>query len=153
MECLPVDDRRARQVSLIRRRCQEPRPVIDLQIDPVDAAAVEQPVEVPGRRAGGLQAQMLPKKEQAGEGQGQHGSQDADQINVPVADKAKKEALMSAQSLWDAVAEQEATLADTGRILVRPSGTEALIRVMVEAQTEENARKIAEKLANIIKNG
>ena len=74
-------------------------------------------------------------------------------INVPVADKAKKEALMSAQSLWDAVAEQEATLADTGRILVRPSGTEALIRVMVEAQTEENARKIAEKLANIIKNG
>ena len=63
------------------------------------------------------------------------------------------ELLMSAQSLWDAVAEQEATLADTGRILVRPSGTEALIRVMVEAQTEENARKIAEKLANIIKNG
>ena len=73
-------------------------------------------------------------------------------INVPVADKAKKEAIMSAQSVKDAVAEREVILSGNGRVLVRPSGTEALIRVMVEAQTEADARKIAEELANVIKN-
>ena len=73
-------------------------------------------------------------------------------INVPVADKAKKEAIMAAQEVKDAVAQQEAALAGTGRILVRPSGTEALLRVMVEAQTQEKAQKVAELLANVIKN-
>ena len=42
--------------------------------------------------------------------------------------------------------------AGNGRVLVRPSGTEALIRVMVEAQTEPVARETAELLANVIKN-
>lgn len=73
-------------------------------------------------------------------------------INVPVADKAKKEAIMAAQSIRDAVAEQEAILAGSGRVLVRPSGTEALIRVMVEASSQADAQKIAELLANVIKN-
>ena len=73
-------------------------------------------------------------------------------INVPVADKAKKEAVLSAPALQSAVAEQEEKLAGNGRVLVRPSGTEALIRVMVEAQTEPVARETAELLANVIKN-
>ena len=73
-------------------------------------------------------------------------------INVPVADKAKKEAIMTAQAIRDAVAEQEAILAGSGRVLVRPSGTEALIRVMVEASSQTDAQKIAEHLANVIKN-
>ena len=73
-------------------------------------------------------------------------------INIPVADKAKKEAIMAAQSIQDAVAEQEAALAGSGRVLVRPSGTEALIRVMVEAATQADAQKVAEHLANVIKN-
>ena len=73
-------------------------------------------------------------------------------VNIPVADKAKKEAIMAAQSIRDAVAEQEAALAGSGRVLVRPSGTEALIRVMVEAQTGDEARAVAEFLANVIKN-
>ena len=73
-------------------------------------------------------------------------------INIPVADKAKKEAIMSARSIQDAVAEQEAALAGSGRVLVRPSGTEALIRVMVEAATQDDAQKVAEHLANVIKN-
>ena len=72
-------------------------------------------------------------------------------INIPVADKAKKEAIMSARSIQDAVAEQEAALAGSGRVLVRPSGTEALIRVMVEAATQDDAQKVAEHLANVIK--
>lgn len=73
-------------------------------------------------------------------------------INVPVADKEKKAAIMAAQSIQDAVAEQESILAGSGRVLVRPSGTESLIRVMVEAQSEEQARTVAELLANVIKN-
>ena len=72
-------------------------------------------------------------------------------VNLPVASKEEKERIMAAQALKDAVAAKEAELADTGRILVRPSGTEALIRVMVEAQTEESARGCAEELAEIIK--
>ena len=59
---------------------------------------------------------------------------------------------MAAQSIRDAVAEQEAALAGSGRVLVRPSGTEALIRVMVEAATQADAQKVAEHLANVIKN-
>ena len=42
-------------------------------------------------------------------------------------------------------------LGDSGRILVRPSGTEALIRVMAEAKTEAEARNCAQSLADTIK--
>ena len=73
-------------------------------------------------------------------------------INVPVADNAAKEAIMAAGALREAIAGQEALLAGNGRILVRPSGTEALVRVMVEAQTGEEARAVAEFLVNVIKN-
>lgn len=73
-------------------------------------------------------------------------------INVPVADNAAKEAAMTDAVVLAAVAEQEALLAGTGRVLVRPSGTEALVRVMVEAQSQENAENVARHLANVIKN-
>ena len=49
-----------------------------------------------------------------------------------------------------AVAEQEAALAGTGRVLLRPSGTEQLVRVMVEAETPERAREVAERLAAVV---
>ena len=68
------------------------------------------------------------------------------------ADKAKKEAIMADADLQAAISQQEKALAGNGRILVRPSGTEALIRVMVEAQTGDEARAVAEFLANVIKN-
>ena len=58
---------------------------------------------------------------------------------------------MASEVLRAAVAEQEAVLGENGRVLVRPSGTEALIRVMVEAQSEETAQTSAELLANVIK--
>ena len=73
-------------------------------------------------------------------------------VNIPVADKAKKEAIMADTDLQAAISQQEKALAGNGRILVRPSGTEALIRVMVEAQTGDEARTVAEFLANVIKN-
>ena len=63
----------------------------------------------------------------------------------------EKERVMNAPGLWQAVREKEAELGGQGRILIRPSGTEALIRVMVEAKTDEIARKVAEDLAELVK--
>ena len=58
---------------------------------------------------------------------------------------------MEAPALQTAISAQEAALSGEGRILVRPSGTEALLRVMVEAKTQEAAMTHAEKLADVIK--
>jgi phosphoglucosamine mutase len=52
-----------------------------------------------------------------------------------------------AELLADDIAEAQAALGETGRILVRPSGTEPLIRVMVEAPTHELAQSTADRLA------
>jgi phosphoglucosamine mutase len=49
-----------------------------------------------------------------------------------------------------AVAEAEARLGDTGRILLRPSGTEQIVRVMVEAQDEDTARQVAHRVAESV---
>ncbi|SBW03616.1 Phosphoglucosamine mutase [uncultured Eubacteriales bacterium] len=72
-------------------------------------------------------------------------------VNVSVADRAKKAEIMASQALQDAVAVQEALLGGDGRVLVRPSGTEALVRVMVEAREEKTAKFCAEALVNVIK--
>jgi phosphoglucosamine mutase len=68
-------------------------------------------------------------------------------VNVRVADR---EALVGAAAVWRAVAAEEARLGDRGRVLVRPSGTEALVRIMVEAETEEEARATADRLAVLV---
>ena len=72
-------------------------------------------------------------------------------LNVPVADKAAKEAIMASEMLRGAIRAEEALLDGQGRVLVRPSGTEALVRVMVEARDSEQAETSAKKLAEIIK--
>jgi len=72
-------------------------------------------------------------------------------LNVTVNSKEKKEEIMASQALKEAVAQTEADLAGSGRVLVRPSGTEPLVRVMVEAKEEQTAMEQAEKLANLIK--
>jgi phosphoglucosamine mutase len=68
-------------------------------------------------------------------------------VNIRVADR---HALEGAAVVWQAVQEEEARLGDRGRVLVRPSGTEALVRVMVEAETEEEARATADRLAAVV---
>jgi phosphoglucosamine mutase len=69
-------------------------------------------------------------------------------VNVPDVDKSRtdEDAVVAA-----ALAEEEAALGDTGRILLRPSGTEPLVRVMVEASTQELAQDIADRLAGVVK--
>ncbi|KWX66041.1 phosphoglucosamine mutase [Mycobacterium sp. NAZ190054] len=68
-------------------------------------------------------------------------------INVAVADKAT---VADAPSVRDAVASVEAELGDTGRILLRPSGTEQVVRVMVEAADEDTARQLAVRVAESV---
>ena len=65
-------------------------------------------------------------------------------INVENVDKSK---LGSSKALASAIGEFESKLGATGRILLRASGTEPLVRVMVEAETESAAEEIAMKLA------
>jgi phosphoglucosamine mutase len=69
-------------------------------------------------------------------------------INVPVADRA---AGASAASVLDVAKAVEAELGGTGRVLLRPSGTEPLVRVMVEASTEPIAQEAAERIADAVR--
>lgn len=69
-------------------------------------------------------------------------------VNVKVKDKAVAQADKDVQ---DAVKKVVNALGDTGRILVRESGTEPLIRVMVEAETEEICRKHVDHVVSVIK--
>ena len=62
-----------------------------------------------------------------------------------------KEKIMASDALKAAVKQEEDALGGEGRVLVRPSGTEALIRVMVEAKTQEIASDVAQRLVNFIK--
>src|SRR6201988_299750 len=70
-------------------------------------------------------------------------------LNVQVTDKAT---VADAPSVRSAVAEAEAELGDTGRILLRPSGTEQVVRVMVEAADEDTARQLAVRVAESVSN-
>ena len=64
---------------------------------------------------------------------------------------AHKERLDDADAVWEAVRAAEAALQGSGRVLVRASGTEPLVRVMVEADSEEDARRHADALAEIVR--
>lgn len=68
-------------------------------------------------------------------------------INVPVAQRARPEDL---RALDDDVAAVERELDGTGRVLLRPSGTEPLIRVMVEGQDAERVAQYSERLAAVV---
>ena len=69
-------------------------------------------------------------------------------VNVPGVDKARADEDFV---LAAAVADAEAELGEDGRVLLRPSGTEPLVRVMVEAPTAEQARSVADRLAGVVR--
>ncbi|MGW0884996.1 phosphoglucosamine mutase [Streptomyces sp. NPDC002671] len=69
-------------------------------------------------------------------------------INVPDVDRSR---VKTSADLAAAVTEAERELGETGRVLLRPSGTEPLVRVMVEAADIEQARSVAGRLADAVK--
>jgi phosphoglucosamine mutase len=69
-------------------------------------------------------------------------------ISVHVRDR---DALADAPDVWAAARAAEAALAEEGRVLVRPSGTEPVVRVMVEAETEDLASDHAEAIAEVVR--
>ena len=72
------------------------------------------------------------------------------QVLINVKDVAK-EKLSTSEAIKSAVASSEADLAGAGRVLLRASGTEALVRVMVEASTDTLAHSVAAQLAEVVK--
>ncbi|MEV7424919.1 MULTISPECIES: phosphoglucosamine mutase [unclassified Streptomyces] len=69
-------------------------------------------------------------------------------VNVPDVDKSR---VKTSAELASAVSEAERDLGSTGRVLLRPSGTEPLVRVMVEAADIDQARSVASRLADAVK--
>ncbi len=69
-------------------------------------------------------------------------------VNVPVRDRG---ALASAHTVAEAVQSEDRALAGRGRVLVRPSGTEPLVRVMVEAPTDEEADATCSRLVALVR--
>jgi phosphoglucosamine mutase len=63
----------------------------------------------------------------------------------------KKEELATSEKISKEIATHEQALGGSGRILVRPSGTEALVRVMVEAESNEQAERIASEIASLVR--
>ena len=69
-------------------------------------------------------------------------------VNVPVADKAR---MATSAALAEAIHDAEKELGDSGRVLVRPSGTEPLVRVMAEAADEASAARVVERLVEVVR--
>ena len=71
-------------------------------------------------------------------------------INVAVADAASAKSLAASAAVGRAVSEAEEQLGEEGRILLRPSGTEPVVRVMVEHADEDVCREVCEEVARVV---
>jgi phosphoglucosamine mutase len=68
-------------------------------------------------------------------------------VNVPIPQPGR---LSGCTEVWDAVAEAEAQLGHEGRVLLRASGTEPVVRIMVESRAEGQAEAVAAQLAGVV---
>jgi len=68
-------------------------------------------------------------------------------LNVPVTDKVD---LSEHDDIQQAVANAEKSLGDSGRVLLRPSGTEPLVRVMVEGKVANDVERICQQVAKAV---
>jgi phosphoglucosamine mutase len=68
-------------------------------------------------------------------------------VNVPV---ARRVDLDHADALWECVRSIEAELGEQGRVLVRASGTEPLVRIMAEAPSQGAAERAVERLRHVV---
>jgi phosphoglucosamine mutase len=64
---------------------------------------------------------------------------------------ANREAISDATTVWSAVEEENQKLEGRGRVLVRPSGTEPLVRVMVEAPSEDECESVSARLVQLVR--
>lgn len=69
-------------------------------------------------------------------------------VNIRVSDK---HAVEQNEAVADSIAKVEAEMNGEGRVLVRPSGTEPLVRVMVEAKTDEDAERFVNSIADVVR--
>ena len=69
-------------------------------------------------------------------------------VNVEVGDR---EAIAGASAVWEAVEREGEALEGRGRVLLRPSGTEPLVRVMVEAPSAEEAEAVCNRLVAVVR--
>jgi phosphoglucosamine mutase len=72
------------------------------------------------------------------------------QVLVNVRD-VDRDALSDAEPVWDVVRAEEERLGDGGRVLLRPSGTEPIVRVMAEAETEQEAQRTVDVIADAVR--
>jgi phosphoglucosamine mutase len=71
-------------------------------------------------------------------------------INVSVADAASAKTVSASEAVERAVSRAESRLGEEGRILLRPSGTEPVVRVMVEHADEAVCREVCEEVARVV---
>jgi phosphoglucosamine mutase len=72
-------------------------------------------------------------------------------VNLRAANRAALQAAIAADAVREAIAREERALAGRGRVLVRPSGTEPLVRVMVEAPSERETEAVVERLCEAVR--
>jgi phosphoglucosamine mutase len=71
-------------------------------------------------------------------------------VNIRASDRANLVAAMAHEAVQHAIADADAALGGRGRVLVRASGTEPLIRVMVEAPSEQETDEVCARLARVV---